>query len=101
MAPMEVLRCSRIRWTSMHCSTNHTSEMQKQKRQNMNTSSSEVVSEPVSYSPNTGSPPECAPEFIRRRAYQILNVVEASPATNSMTGCSRARNQNPFGAHEA
>ena len=56
----------------MHCSTNHTSEMQKQKRQNMNTSSSEVVSEPVSYGPNTGSPPECAPEFIRRRAYQIF-----------------------------
>ena len=56
----------------MHCSTNYTSEMQKQKRQNMNTSSSEVVSEPVSYAPNTGSPPECAPEFIRRRAYQIF-----------------------------
>ena len=46
--------------------------MQKQKRQNMNTSSSEVVSEPVSYGPNTGSPPECVPEFIRRRAYQIF-----------------------------
>ena len=46
--------------------------MQKQKRQNMNTSSSEAVSEPVSYGPNTGSPPECAPEFIRRRACQVF-----------------------------
>jgi hypothetical protein len=38
----------------------------------MQTNSSELGTEFISYGPNNGSPPECVPEFIRRRAYQIF-----------------------------
>ena len=38
----------------------------------MQTNSSELGTESVSYGPNTSSPPESVPEFIRRRAFQIF-----------------------------
>jgi hypothetical protein len=34
--------------------------------------SPEIVTEFLSYGPNTGPPPECIPEIIRRRAYQLF-----------------------------
>lgn len=45
----------------------------------MKTNSSELVTKPVSYGPNTGPPPECLPEMIRRRAYQIFECRGREP----------------------
>ena len=45
----------------------------------METNSSELGTEFVSYGPNTGSPPECVPEFFRRRSYQIFECRGGQP----------------------
>jgi Protein of unknown function (DUF2934) len=45
----------------------------------MKTTSSELVTEPVGYGPNTGPLPECLPEMIRRRAYQIFECRGSEP----------------------
>jgi hypothetical protein len=45
----------------------------------MKTTFSVLVTEPVSYGPNTGPPPECLPEMIRRRAYQIFECRGSEP----------------------
>ena len=45
----------------------------------MKTTSLFLATEPVSYGPDTSSPPERIPEMIRRRAYQIYDCRGREP----------------------